>query len=325
MGRHLAILLALALLVPVPAGALDVPVPRELAEQALRRALERQGDPYEWGGQRPGGFDCSGLILWAYEQALGGLRVPDGRGGYVDDATMDHLWRHATRPVRPDQVRPGDVVFITSEEGRVTHGGLVISVSETEITFVNASSYHGQVVVDTWPLVGTTRGQWVVGIGQLLLMPGRRPPMPPAAAGTRVVRVEVSRPSPKGSLQLTAAVAADGLQSEAALVRQGNRLAVGVGVRIWNDGWWGDQYLAGGAEPFALASAVLPAGRFQVRGTATLAESGFSPLLQVEWDAEVRNVKATVTAGYLRWAPDPWFSGPHIAVQLTFNLDPQAN
>jgi cell wall-associated NlpC family hydrolase len=37
----------------------------------LKQAL---GTPYVWGGQGPGGFDCSGLIWWAMQQA--GLKPP---------------------------------------------------------------------------------------------------------------------------------------------------------------------------------------------------------------------------------------------------------
>ena len=38
-----------------------------LGEQALRFALTRIGDPYVWGGAGPDDFDCSGLVMWAYE------------------------------------------------------------------------------------------------------------------------------------------------------------------------------------------------------------------------------------------------------------------
>lgn len=35
-------------------------------QQAVDRALSMRGTPYVWGGNQPGGFDCSGLVQWAY-------------------------------------------------------------------------------------------------------------------------------------------------------------------------------------------------------------------------------------------------------------------
>ena len=32
----------------------------------VNKALSVQGTPYVWGGNKPGGFDCSGLVQWAY-------------------------------------------------------------------------------------------------------------------------------------------------------------------------------------------------------------------------------------------------------------------
>lgn len=293
-------------------------MPPDLARRALHWALKREGDPYVWGGQSPGSFDCSGLILWAYEQSLGRLRLPDGQGGYVADATMDHLWRYASRPVRLDQVRPGDLVFITSEGGQITHGGLVIAVSKTEVTFVNASSFHDEVVVDTWPLNSTTRGQWVVGFGQLLALPGRRPPMPPVGAGTRLVHLDGSVWSSLPATHLLAGVSKDELQSELVVVQPFSRFAVGVGVRLWRDGWREHHYIAGGTEPFALVGITIPVGPLRIHGAATHAASGWSSLGQATLNGKVRGAEIVVTAGYRRWAADPWYSGPTVSVSLTF-------
>ena len=35
-------------------------------QRAVDKALSAKGTPYVWGGNKPGGFDCSGLVQWAY-------------------------------------------------------------------------------------------------------------------------------------------------------------------------------------------------------------------------------------------------------------------
>ena len=41
---------------------------------AVQAALTQVGAPYSWGGAAPGGFDCSGLVMWAFQQA--GIALP---------------------------------------------------------------------------------------------------------------------------------------------------------------------------------------------------------------------------------------------------------
>ena len=41
---------------------------------AVQAALSRLGDPYVWGGGAPGGFDCSGLVMWSFQRA--GIFLP---------------------------------------------------------------------------------------------------------------------------------------------------------------------------------------------------------------------------------------------------------
>lgn len=58
------------------------------------------GVPYAWGGTEPSGFDCSGLVYYAYKIAAGVTlpRVADGQ------------WRESQR-ISYEQARPGDLIF----------------------------------------------------------------------------------------------------------------------------------------------------------------------------------------------------------------------
>ena len=57
------------------------------------------GTPYMWGGSGPGGFDCSGLVMWAYAQV--GVSLPHSSYGQYGYGV----------PVSRDQLQPGDLVF----------------------------------------------------------------------------------------------------------------------------------------------------------------------------------------------------------------------
>lgn len=65
------------------------------AVMAVRQAL---GRPYIWGANGPVGFDCSGLMQWAYAQA--GVSLP----------RTSQAQRYAGRMVPLSEARPGDLV-----------------------------------------------------------------------------------------------------------------------------------------------------------------------------------------------------------------------
>ncbi|MFK8053298.1 MAG: C40 family peptidase [Woeseiaceae bacterium] len=91
-------------------------------------AQEQMGVPYQYGGATPGGFDCSGLVFYAYDQA--GVRVP---------RTTGSLWSHA-QPVARHQLQPGDVLFFNFD-GKPSHVGLYLG----DDYFVHAPSTGRQV------------------------------------------------------------------------------------------------------------------------------------------------------------------------------------
>lgn len=139
------------------------------AEEALNIALEQEGLPYDFGGRIPPKFDCSGLITYSYKRAVDKKNIFTNGHEIIDDATMQILYDHNVQLIPNENTRPGDIVFITKEDDKITHGGLFIEwVDKYEkFRFINASSYHEEVVIGTWPVEGTKREQWFEGFGRL--------------------------------------------------------------------------------------------------------------------------------------------------------------
>jgi cell wall-associated NlpC family hydrolase len=79
--------------------------------QALRWALTKVGDQYVWGGAGPNVFDCSGLVMWAYEQV--GIQLLHFTGDQWNEG--EHISRA--------QLEPGDLVFFFSD---LSHVGLYV-------------------------------------------------------------------------------------------------------------------------------------------------------------------------------------------------------
>ncbi|WP_328948260.1 C40 family peptidase [Streptomyces sp. NBC_01220] len=74
------------------------------AVMAVQRAL---GLPYVWGANGPSGFDCSGLMQWAYAQA--GVSLP----------RTSQAQRYAGRMVPLAQARPGDLVAYRADASHI--------------------------------------------------------------------------------------------------------------------------------------------------------------------------------------------------------------
>ncbi|MFF2325874.1 MULTISPECIES: NlpC/P60 family protein [unclassified Streptomyces] len=74
------------------------------AVMAVRQAL---GRPYVWGASGPAGFDCSGLMQWAYAQA--GVSLP----------RTSQAQRYAGRMVPLSEARPGDLVAYRADASHI--------------------------------------------------------------------------------------------------------------------------------------------------------------------------------------------------------------
>lgn len=101
-----------------------------IGRRAAAVALNQIGVPYRYGGNDPGGFDCSGLVQYSYERA--GKRIP---------RTTRQLWS-STESVARHDMRAGDLLFFEIE-GKMAHVGLYVGDHQ----FVHAPSSGRRVSV----------------------------------------------------------------------------------------------------------------------------------------------------------------------------------
>ena len=103
---------------------------------ALTEAKKYMGTPYRWGGSSPKtGFDCSGLVQWAYAKA--GIRIPR-----VTDQQI--LAANGTKVSR-NKLLPGDLVFFKDSSGYVHHVGISLGGDK----FINAPHTGAKVRIDS--------------------------------------------------------------------------------------------------------------------------------------------------------------------------------
>lgn len=94
----------------------------------VQAALTRVGSPYSWGAAGPNAFDCSGLIMWAFQQT--GKSLPHSSQALAAGG----------QPVARDELQPGDIVTFYSD---VSHAGIYIG----DGMMVHASTYGTPVRV----------------------------------------------------------------------------------------------------------------------------------------------------------------------------------
>lgn len=115
---------------PVPAVVHGEEAGRTPGERAAIVAAGQVGAPYRYGGHSPSGFDCSGLVSFAWAHA--GRRLPRTTGA---------LW-NALAPVGRDDLEVGDVLFFDID-GKVSHVGLYLGDGR----FVHAPATGREVTI----------------------------------------------------------------------------------------------------------------------------------------------------------------------------------
>ncbi|MDA8072445.1 MAG: NlpC/P60 family protein [Actinomycetota bacterium] len=133
--------------VPGPGGGSALPAPgpvlppsaswQQQAAVAVKTGLAQVGKPYVWGGAGPNDFDCSGLVMYAWEAA--GVNLPHYSVSQYD----------VTTHVPASDLQPGDIVFYNSPyDGALGHEALYIGggqVVQAPMTGMNV-----QVTSITW-------------------------------------------------------------------------------------------------------------------------------------------------------------------------------
>ncbi|KAB3520837.1 endopeptidase [Corynebacterium sp. zg254] len=101
-------------------------------------ALSQVGAPYQWGGTSPAGFDCSGLVQWAFAQH--GKKIPRTSSAQIAGGS----------PVSLSNIQVGDVVgyyggnshvAIYIGDGKVVHAinsGTPVKVTDMNYMPVNS-------------------------------------------------------------------------------------------------------------------------------------------------------------------------------------------
>lgn len=118
--------------VPPPSDAGPIGSENATAESATRAsavaetALEAMGSPYRWGGSSENGYDCSGLIQWAYGEH--GVLLPRTSRGQA------RMGLQIEREV--EVLRPGDILGFASDGGGVSHVGMYLGSGD----FIHSSS-----------------------------------------------------------------------------------------------------------------------------------------------------------------------------------------
>ncbi|HEX3333952.1 MAG TPA: NlpC/P60 family protein [Acidimicrobiales bacterium] len=103
---------------------------------AVQAAVSQLGVPYVFGGEQAGvGFDCSGLVQWAWSQA--GVSIP---------RTTEVQWP-ALQHVSLDALQPGDLLFYYNLDGdnQVDH----------VVMYAGAGPYGSETVIQA-PFTGST-------------------------------------------------------------------------------------------------------------------------------------------------------------------------
>lgn len=116
---------------PSAAAAKPTPPPKPPnGKDIVATAQKYKGVPYKYGGASPKGFDCSGFVMFVYNEH--GKKLPRSADKQYETG----------KAVKPKDLSPGDLVFFTTTEKGASHVGIFVGDDK----FIHASSSKGVTV-----------------------------------------------------------------------------------------------------------------------------------------------------------------------------------
>lgn len=114
--------------IPPSASALNGSLTPSVTSQIVSNAKKHIGTPYVWGGNQPGGFDCSGFTQYIFNQS--GISLP---------RTTTDQYKIGSY-IKKSDLQPGDLVFLANTyRSGISHVGIYIG----DDSIIHASSSKG--------------------------------------------------------------------------------------------------------------------------------------------------------------------------------------
>lgn len=111
------------------------PMATKTTSNVLSRAVNVLGTPYRWGGSSPSkGFDCSGLVKYAFNDATFDL-----------PRTSNAMAAGHGEKVERKDLKPGDLIFFKLKSRRVNHVAIYLGNDR----FIHAPRRGKSVSIDT--------------------------------------------------------------------------------------------------------------------------------------------------------------------------------
>jgi len=111
------------------------PMSSKTSSNVLSRAVNVLGTPYRWGGSSPSkGFDCSGLVKYAFNDATFDL-----------PRTSNAMASGHGEKVNRSDLKPGDLIFFNIKSRRVNHVAIYLGNDR----FIHAPRRGKSVTIDT--------------------------------------------------------------------------------------------------------------------------------------------------------------------------------